>query len=407
MRFARLLVPRGSRATGGSGDATGRVLLTDGQERWIVAASRSLARAGFKVTVAADSTPAVAHWSRFCSGRVLVPAPQSDPSTFVATLEAELRAKSYALLVAGGDASLQVISEHRERLEPLLSAKLGLPSREAVAASADKLRLAEAAAAAGLRSPATTYCSSQEDAARAARAVRYPVIVKPRSSVFDRAGATVRERSRMARDELELRSFTRLFGNTCLVQPVEHGTVYSCAGVYAGGRLLALALIRYLRTWPPEAGNASFAETVGVPQGLAERICALLEAVGWQGIFEVELLRLAGGEFAVLDLNPRMYGSIALAIRAGADLPAVWCRWLLGRRPEYQLARPRVRYRWEDAELRRVGWELRHGQGRAALSVLRPCRQTVHPHFSWDDPGPIVARSLYLLRRAARSHSAG
>ena len=122
--------------------------------------------------------------------------------------------------------------------------------------------------------------------------------------------------------------------------------------------------------------------------------------LGWQGIFELELMRRPDGSFASLDLNPRPYGSIALAIRAGADLPAIWAAWLLGERPPYAVARPGVRYRWEDAEIRRVVWELRRGHLAEAAHVALPRRRVVHPHFQWNDPGPLLARGAYFAGRA-------
>ena len=179
------------------------------------------------------------------------------------------------------------------------------------------------------------------------------------------------------------------------------GTVHSCAGVRWGGRIVALALARYVRTWPPDAGNAAFAETVSVPPGLGDRVDALLDAVGWEGIFELELLKTADGRFVAIDLNPRPYGSLALAIRAGADLPAVWASCLRGAPPPPVTAAAGVRYRWEDAELRGLAHELRHGRLRTAAAITRPRRGTVHPHLSWEDPGPMVVRGAVLARAAA------
>ena len=111
------------------------------------------------------------------------------------------------------------------------------------------------------------------------------------------------------------------------------------------------------------------------------------------------LVRRPDGSFASIDLNPRPYGSIALAIAGGADLPAIWAAWLLGEQRPYAVARAGLRYRWEDAELRRAVWELRHGNLGTAVEVARPRRHVVHPQFRWDDPGPLLARGAWFARR--------
>ena len=114
------------------------------------------------------------------------------------------------------------------------------------------------------------------------------------------------------------------------------GDVISCAGVRAGGRHLALAASRSIRNWPPGRGGWSYSITIDPPAGLADGVGRLLDHLGWEGIFEVELLTDAGGGFRTIDLNPRPYGSLALAIAAGANLPEAWASWVLGREPAYR-----------------------------------------------------------------------
>jgi predicted ATP-grasp superfamily ATP-dependent carboligase len=182
---------------------------------------------------------------------------------------------------------------------------------------------------------------------------------------------------------------------------VKDALVLSYAGVMAEGRLLALTACRYHRTWPPPAGSVASGETIVPDQRLVERLVALLRSIGWQGIFEAELVVNAAGEATLSDLNPRIYGSLALSIAAGANLPAIWCDWVLSRETEYTVARPGVRYRWEDAELRHALWQLRHGRLKSAARALRPSsRATIWAHFRRDDPLPLLARGLFLTDQA-------
>ena len=379
-----------------------RVLVTDAQERWTVATCRSLDAAGYRVTAAADFHPAVAHWSRHCHERLLVPIPWADPAAFVDALAAELERRPYAALLAAGDASLMAVSHHRELLAGKLEYGLGLPPQTAVDAATDKVSLAEAAAEAELDCPPTIVCADVDEALEAAEEFGYPVVMKPRRSVYEVGGVVRREGSRMAGDPQRVAQLVELFGESCLVQPRLEGIVHSCSGVFADGRMLAFCLARYDRTWPPDAGNAALSETIEPPPGLAERIGQLIARLGWKGIFELELVRDPAGRWSAIDLNPRLYGSLALALAAGADLPAVWCAALAGDAPaQLAVARAGFRYRWEDAEARRVVWSLRHGDVRDAAIVARPRRRVVHPHFRYDDPGPMVARVIYLVRRTA------
>ena len=124
----------------------------------------------------------------------------------------------------------------------------------------------------------------------------------------------------------------------------------------------------------------------------------LLTAIGWEGIFELELVQVGPEQFVPIDLNPRTYGSMALASAAGAPLATIWCDWLLGRSTSPARARPGGRYRWEDGDLRHLAWQVRHRHFRAAMSPLRPHRGVVHSHFKLTDPLPLLVNGLHLAR---------
>jgi predicted ATP-grasp superfamily ATP-dependent carboligase len=371
-----------------------RVIVTDGEERAALAACRGLAAAGYRVSAVARHRPAATHWSRACSERILLPDPRASVQAFVGGLEELLDRGDYAALIPGSDASLLAISDHRERLGH--STRLGLPPREAVRRSVDKLLLHRLAAAAGLPPPPSRSCFDESEAAAAAAELGYPVIVKPASS-FTRSGEGLRQQSvTVVEDEVALRGALRTYASPFILQRFEHAGFLSFNGVVADGRLLALTTSRVSRVWPPIAGMHTFSETVAVPAGLAARVCALLGEVGWEGIFQLQMLEQADGGFSVIDLNPRVFASITLDHRAGANLAAIWCEWLLGGRPVPVTASPGFRYRWEEGELCHLAWQLRHGHPREAAAVLLPHRRVVHAWFRLADPGPLLARALQL-----------
>jgi hypothetical protein len=123
-----------------------------------------------------------------------------------------------------------------------------------------------------------------------------------------------------------------------------------------------------------------------------------MNGLGWEGIFELELIQSGPAAYAAIDLNPRLYGSLALAVRAGVPLPAIWCDWLLEGKERGGMAAPGFRYRWEDAELCNLFRHLRAGRIRDAATILRPRRRTAHALFRCNDPAPLLARVINVLR---------
>lgn len=377
-----------------------RVLVTSGHERFALAACRSLRQGGYRVSAVAELSPAVTHWSRCCDRRFVLVDPKQDADAFVEGLAEIVSGEPHAVLLPATDAALLAVSSRRERLEPLV--RLGLPPHSAVDASTDKIRLSEAARAAGVDAPETVVCETPADGERAAARIGYPVVIKPRRTAFEAAGRVRQRGSALVTSPADFAAKVDGFGTPYLIQRAERGQVWSAAGLRTGDGVVGFAVARYLRTYPPEAGNVAFAETVEPPAGLREGTDALLAVLGWQGIFEVELIRDDAGRFHAIDLNPRLYGSLALASRAGAPLARLFCDWVLGRPITPVTARSGVRYRWEDADFKYALAQLRRRRFRAAAEALRPRRSVTHAHFRIADPAPLAARALVLGRQALR-----
>ncbi|MFZ0386159.1 MAG: hypothetical protein WAL22_10870, partial [Solirubrobacteraceae bacterium] len=375
-----------------SNRGAGRILITEGENRSVLAAARGLASAGYQVAATAPSRRAAAFLSHAVAERTTLPDPLPDPAAFMSGLDRMVSTDRFDMLMPGTDMSLLDVSRNRVQLAPHV--RLGLPSHDAVERALDKRELIAAAARHGLTSPRTTLCASTAEAIEAAAVMGYPLMVKPPCSVIEAGSPRIRCSATMVSDDEQMEAATRRL-RVVLVQERLGGHPVSFAGVFADGRLLAEAVSRYHRTWPPDAGSVCYSQTIdGVPE-LRRRVIGLLEDLGWQGMFELELLEdHHRADWQAIDLNPRPYGSLAVAIEAGANIPAVWCDHVLGKSGGSVIAAPDVYYRWTDADLRYGLWQLRYGSPFAAAPVLRLRRGVVHPYARASDPGPAVARAL-------------
>jgi predicted ATP-grasp superfamily ATP-dependent carboligase len=380
----------------------GRVLVTNVEERSSLAACRALSAAGYTVIGAASSAPCAGLYSRACSERFVVPDPRVDAAGFVHGLDDALRRHRADILLPGIDAALLALVECPSDLA--LVRAPGVPDRERLARSLDKLALIDAAQEVGLPMPPSIVSESPGSAAESAREIGFPLLVKPRTSVVGPEGHRRQQTGLAVSDEKQLAAAVAETGTPCLLQQFEHGsTVYSFGGVVAEGSLLGSCLARYRRTWPPDGGSAAYSETIDPPAGLTERVLRLVNRIGWEGIFELEFLGDDQPE-RTIDFNPRPYGSIALAVSAGANLPVLWCDWLLGRDPAPAHASAGFRYRWEEAELRFFVSKLIRGNAAAAASVFAFRPRTTHAIFRVGDPLPAAAEALRVpIRLAART----
>jgi predicted ATP-grasp superfamily ATP-dependent carboligase len=380
-----------------------RVLVTDAEQRSVLAALRGLKEAGYEVSAVAGRRPAAGHWTRACSERIFAPNAQADPEGFVGAVTQRVGTGGYSVLLPGAEASLLALSERRAAVEEFV--RLGLPPHEAVRRSTDKILLLAEGAAAGLPPPETVVCDNAEEARAAANQTGYPAVLKPARSFFCSDGTMTQRTAVLVNDEDALAQAARQVGRPFIVQRYQAGApIFSVSGVVTEDRLLGLTTSRGYRTWPPRAGTITYAETVAAPAGLVDRILQLISALGWVGIFQIDLLELAEGRLELIDFNSRLFASLPLDIKAGANLPAIWCDWLLGKQVVPVVARPGITYRWEEGELLHLLWLLRRGELHAAARLLRPRRQVARAHFRLTDPvtmAPgIINRVVRLARRS-------
>jgi predicted ATP-grasp superfamily ATP-dependent carboligase len=362
---------RGARSTTMRRGGNGVVLVSDhvdGRSRSAVAAVRALGAAGYHPFVAVTGSPSAAGASRSCAGLVSLPRP--DSPDYRGAVERYLTAHPGSAVLAASDAVLLALDQPGAHL-------------------VDKAALPERAAAAGLRVPATREFASGAALLEAVDELEYPLVVKP--SVKTQPS----EVARRVDAGSHLPAAVAGLSGPVVVQPFAAGAMRAVCGVISDGQLLAAVHQRYVRIWPPGCGTASAAVTTAPDHELEARLTQLL--AGHVGVFQVQLI----GE-QVIDVNPRVYGSLPLAVAAGANLPAIACCAATGRHVSGVVrGRPGVRYRWLEGDVRRVLHDVRLGglTFRAAGRALLPRPGTAHSVESLRDPGPTLVRLRDVARR--------
>jgi predicted ATP-grasp superfamily ATP-dependent carboligase len=291
------------------------------------------------------------------------------------------------------------------RRDDFTGVAVGTPPLDVVRRSTDKAEVAPLAEGAGLKLPPTAEVD-RRDAAAAAAELGYPVMVKPIQSELAAQQMLVHADAHHAPDGASLAAaLDSLPRDRVLVQKYLEGRLAAVCGVAWNGELVCASHQMAMRIWPPRAGVSAFAKTVPRDEEIEHGVARLVRALQLSGIFQTQFMQTRDGSFFI-DLNPRMYGSLALAIAAGLDLPSIWLELLTGGTPrpgEYRLG---VNYRWIEHDVRAVARGMWHGPRHDALIGLLPRRRTTHPIFRLDDPRPGITTVERLLRRArARARS--
>ena len=378
------------------------LILEDGASRQALTASRALASAGWTVGVGAERRRGLAASSRSTSHLHVVPPPERDLDGFVAGVNEAIDAEGYDLVFGARDTEVLALSMRREEIGSIVPH----PPHDRVLRALDKVELNAAAGRAGIAVPGTGPASEE-----ALAALDGPSIVKARLHV--QLGAGVRPPrldtivAATAAEAAARAAEIRAANGEPLLQELVSGRLLEVA-VLADRDGTVLAEVHQVaeRISPPEAGVAVRARTLTVDREISERIAALVAELGWWGLAEAQFVVPAGGEPRLIDFNGRFYGSLALAVGAGVNLPAMWAAMATGRAVRRSPpARVGVRYQWFLGDVRRSLSERPRRRAREVLESARYARGAVQSVSRVSDPLPGVRHGWDVARRSARRPS--
>jgi len=151
-----------------------------------------------------------------------------------------------------------------------------------------------------------------------------PAIVKPMHAVETVQGRITKGDVHylMTREDVQnLREADALPG-PLIVQPLIHGVGEGVFGHATPTGVVQWSGHRRLRMMNPHGSGSSACEVLEPDPVLRGKIEQLMRDLAWRGPFMIELLRDAQGTAWFMELNGRVWGSMALARRNGLDYPA-------------------------------------------------------------------------------------
>ncbi|MEW6703599.1 MAG: ATP-grasp domain-containing protein [Pseudomonadota bacterium] len=386
----------------------GRALIL-GDHRQSLVVARSLQHAGYEVTLGSSEAFSMLRHSRHVSATWRYPCPIAQPDRFDAALAGWVAASpSPALLFPVGDLEVAALAAREAGLPP--RARVVMANREAVRLCHDKPALYEVARDAGLMvADYEVAVASHVDLAVAR--IGYPCVVKPASSVED--GARFKALVLHGPPVPPLSAVLRGQDWLAIVQRKTAGVRHNCQFVAHRGVLLAYLEQSVQRTTRADGSGYGVQGRSEQPDEQRRRACErLLAALDYSGAGCVQfLVDPAHGESWLLEINPRLDATCAVAAHCGYDLPRLAVHEALHRAGQGPLPQPLPagypagrRAVWLTGDLRALLNELqarriapKQAPGWLARSVVACLRADLHLTFSWRDPQPALRALLELV----------
>jgi predicted ATP-grasp superfamily ATP-dependent carboligase len=307
-----------------------RVLVPDGASYAVLAALRALTRAGDECETAHDTRRPRGR-SRYVRAVHLVPVAGRGHERFVGALLELLRARRFDVLMPFSSDAVHAVAKHAAEFPPD-GPGFVVPPLDSFLLAHDKGRLAGLCERLGVAVPRT-----RTDGGEAGEELGFPVVVKARQSIGGGHGVRFAgSEPELAKALEEVRGTTPLSSiedfERPLVQEFVPGPVHDACALALEGRVVNVVTQCRLLMLPVSGGVSAVAVTTR-NRTVEELARTVLEELRWHGPANLEFkYDVRDGRYKLLEVNPRFWGTLDLAIRVGVDFPGMIRDFVL-RRP--------------------------------------------------------------------------
>jgi predicted ATP-grasp superfamily ATP-dependent carboligase len=303
-----------------------RVLLLDGHTRQVLPMAEALRRDGYEVGVVCRSRWDMGYVSRWPHSRWLGPDPKTDPEGLVRFVGDLLVQEPFDVVVPLFDHAAEAFS--RAKTELTQQARIAINDHSVFLRARNKLQTMRDCAAFGVPSP-ITILNENADADRIEKELTYPMVIKPCKG--DSAVGFAVANDRQALEEIRRRT-TAKHGPVLVQEYIPQTDLQYKAEIFVGddGAMKAAVVFSKIRWYPVDGGSSTMNVTVSRPD-IIENCMRLLRGIGWRGYADVDLIQdPRDGVAKVMEINPRITGSVKIAFAAGVDFADMVVRHALG-----------------------------------------------------------------------------
>lgn len=292
-----------------------KILITDGHLKATLSAVRSLGRRSLEVHTTQDRPGiTLCSLSAFNQKSHILPQYEEEERFDVQFLELLTREK-YDYLLPASEGALKRVSLNRDSIGRLT--RVDLPPQASVDLVLSKVGLLDFAKKIQIPIPDTVFFYKSDPIVKILDTLSFPIVAK----VGGMRGAY--NRVRYISNVEELKSCLSSFDSdeAIIFQEYINGVGYGVFSLFEGGKSLLCQAHQRIWEYPITGGPSVFAQTVDEPVA-KELGTRLLEHLNWNGLAMVEFKKSwIDNQYKLMEVNPRLWGSLDLSIAAGANFP--------------------------------------------------------------------------------------
>ena len=293
-----------------------RVLVTDGYWRKSLATVRALAKAGLNVGIGERTPFAPALLSKYAKWRYIYPSVSRKPAEFLKWLIKIIKRDKFEVLLTPEEETELFVAQNKKIINQFI--KTPITDYQKISFVRDKFSLLCHAGKLGISCPTTQLIASLRGIKNLTH-TEYPLVLKP---LIGTGGRGIRYAHNHKELGVFLEEALNRYGKILVQEYIPGNDHYGVSVIFNEKNEMRSAFVhKKIRQYPITGGVSTYAVSVHNPEliALSEKI---MKSIGWYGVANIEFkIDSRDGKPKLMEINPRLWGSMHLAIKAGINFP--------------------------------------------------------------------------------------
>ncbi len=296
-----------------------KVIITNGEYKHTLAAVRSLGKKGVDVSVSSNMKHALSFYSKYSRKSLLYSNPNNEDE-FIEDILNIIEDDHFDVLLPIGFTVCMAIAKHQKELTQYVG--IPIASYDSMKIASDKNETVKFASNNNISHPQTYYPKNLHDIESLSRELEYPVVIKaPEESGSIKYANSKEELLNLYDYVCKTHKAQVDRGKLPQIQEYIKGDGYGFFALFNHGEPRAVFAHKRLHEYPPTGGPSTMARSFYDPELQALGI-KILKRLNWHGVAMIEFKKdIKSGDFKLIEINPKFWGSLGLAIAADVDFP--------------------------------------------------------------------------------------
>lgn len=316
-----------------------KVLIMDGVQKNTLAAIRTLGKKQYHVGVISSYRKllTLGFYSKYCKEKYIINTDTDSIDKYANKIFDLIKNIKFDVLLPVSLKSYLAVSKYKNEFEKIINVMV--PDWKEMQIAYNKDETMKFATNMEIPIPKTQLLQDKSDLNKIEK---YPIVIKS----SDDSGSFVK----YCNDNKELkRNFEKLKSKSktnIIAQEYIRGFGCGFYGIYNNGKLVAYFLHRRIKEFPITGGPSAVAESY-FDERLYNHGKKLCDALKWHGPIMAEFkYDVEDNEYKLIEINPKLWGSLDLTIEAGVNVPEILVNLALNKKIENINEYSYVKYKW-------------------------------------------------------------